>query len=165
MIEDYRKAIAIAKSKKKENKKFLDRLKKQKPVDLDVVTNQLHKRAFERIDCMKCGNCCKTTSPMLRNKDIGILARHFHLRISEFTERYLRIDEDGDFVLKKTPCPFLGDENRCTVYDSRPTSCREYPHTQQKKIHQKLPITYVNSMICPAVAQIVEKLKIVYGKP
>jgi Fe-S-cluster containining protein len=147
---------------KKENKVFLDKIKKNKPKDLDVVTNEFHDEAFAVIDCLKCANCCVTTGPLLKNKDIGLLSKNFRMREAEFTAKYLRIDEDGDFVFKQMPCPFLKEDNYCSVYSSRPNACREYPHTQQRNIAQKIPITYLNSMICPAVAVIVEKLKVRY---
>lgn len=159
----YLKQLETAKSRKKENKKFLDRLKHLKPADLDITTNQLHDQAFEHIDCLQCANCCRTTGPLLLGKDIDRLAKHFHLRPSEFTEQYLRIDEDRDYVFKKMPCPFLASDNYCSVYENRPVACRDYPHTQQRKIIQKLAITYHNSMICPAVAEVVEGLKTIYG--
>lgn len=159
----YFKEIENAKSRRKENKKFLDRLKKLKPSNLDTVTNQLHDQAFEHIDCLQCANCCRTTGPLLLGKDIERLAKHFSMRPADFTTEYLRIDEDNDYVFRKMPCPFLGADNYCGVYESRPSACRDYPHTQQRKIIQKLAITYHNSMICPAVSEVVEGLKKEYG--
>jgi hypothetical protein len=73
------------------------------------------------------------------------------------------MDEDDDFVLKSSPCPFLSDDNSCDVYEDRPTACRTYPHTNRKRIHQLLDLTYQNSFICPAVQQILEKLKVKLG--
>jgi Fe-S-cluster containining protein len=159
MLEQYQKTIASAQINKPETKKFLARLKKIKPSDLDVVTNQLHDKAFTHIDCLQCGNCCKTTGPLLKDKDIERLAKHFSERPVIFTQKYLRIDEDGDYVFKSMPCPFLGSDNYCSVYEDRPGACRNYPHTQQRNILQKLSITYHNAMICPAVAEVVEGLK------
>lgn len=163
MNADYARQIENAKSKRKENKKILDRLKKLKPSNLDTITNQLHDEAFEHIDCLQCANCCRTTGPLLLGKDIERLARHFNMRPAAFTTEYLRIDEDNDYIFKKMPCPFIGADNYCTVYEDRPSACRDYPHTQQRKIIQKLGITYHNSMICPAVAEVVEGLKKEYG--
>ncbi|MBX7107303.1 MAG: YkgJ family cysteine cluster protein [Chitinophagales bacterium] len=159
----YSKQLENAMGRRKENKKFLDRLKKMKPADLDLVTNQLHDAAFEHIDCLKCANCCATTGPLLLRKDIERLAAHFNMRPADFTLAYLRIDEDHDYVFKKMPCPFLGTDKYCSVYEDRPAACRDYPHTQQRKIIQKLSITYHNTMICPAVAEVVEGLKKHYG--
>jgi len=162
MLPEYQKLIDSAKLKKAETQKLFEKLKKQKPKNLDRVTNELHDQAFETIDCLKCANCCRTTGPLLKNKDIERLASHFKIKPSLFTEKYLRIDEDGDFVFKAMPCPFLGSDNYCSVYESKPSACANYPHTQQRDILQKLKITYHNSMICPAVAEVVESLKKIY---
>jgi Fe-S-cluster containining protein len=69
------------------------------------------------------------------------------------------IDEDNDYVFSTLPCPFLGSDHYCHVYESRPNACREFPHTQQRNILQKLKITYHNTHICPAVSLVVEGLK------
>ena len=86
------------------------------------------------------------------------------MRPSVFSEQYLRIDEDGDYIFKAMPCPFLGSDNYCGVYESKPNACANYPHTQQREIIKKLKITYHNSMICPAVAEVVIGLKKNYLK-
>lgn len=163
MNTDYEIKLKTAISKRKDYKKLIDKLKKNKPSDLDYITNTLHDEAFKHIDCLQCGNCCRTTGPLLLNKDIDRLAKHFRLKPAEFTDQFLRIDEDGDFVFKKMPCPFLGSDNYCAVYENRPNACREYPHTQQSRIIQKLGITYQNAMICPAVAEVVAGLQKIYG--
>jgi len=61
--------------------------------------------------------------------------------------------------LHQAPCPFLAADNRCTIYESRPTACREYPHTNRKKMQQILDLTYRNTLVCPAVLKITEELK------
>lgn len=155
----YKKAIDFAIINQFENKKFFDKLKKSKPKDLDNVCNALHEEAFKKIDCLDCANCCKTTGPLLLQKDIDRLAKAINIRPTAFLEKYLRVDEDSDTVFKAMPCPFIGNDNHCSVYDARPNACREYPHTQQRNVLQKLKITYENTMICPAVAQIAEGLK------
>jgi Fe-S-cluster containining protein len=159
MHTDYIKIIERAKKSKVENNKFLEKLKKLAPKNLDQITNQLHEEAFENIDCLNCANCCASTGPLLLNKDIDRLAKNLKLKPSVFTEKYLRIDEDKDYVFKQMPCLFLGNDNYCSVYTDRPNACREFPHTQQRNILQKLKITYLNTTICPAVAVVVEGLK------
>nr|MDK7631844.1 YkgJ family cysteine cluster protein [Globicatella sanguinis] len=81
-------------------------------------------------------NCCKTTGPLFTQKDIERLAKVFRMKPSLFIEKYLRIDEDNDYVLQQLPCPFLDSENYCLVYEDRPKACKEYPHTDRKKFHQ-----------------------------
>jgi Fe-S-cluster containining protein len=159
MLPQYEKFLHIAQKNKNENQKFLEKLRKQKPSGLDQIIQNLNDEVFENIDCLACANCCKTTGPLLLNKDIDRLAKQLKLRPATFTENYLKIDEDGDYIFQNKPCPFLGSDHYCNVYDARPNACREYPHTQQRDQIQKLKITFQNTLICPAVAQIVEKLK------
>src|SRR4051794_19813453 len=105
MLDSYRKILDGAKKKSAENKKFLEKVKRQRPANLDVVANELHDKAFEHIDCLQCANCCKTTGPLLLDKDIERFAKHFKTTPSLFTSSYLKMDEDGDYVFKTLPCP------------------------------------------------------------
>ena len=142
-----------------ENKKFLNRLKRVNDRELDEVFHEAHNRVFEETDCLTCANCCKTTSPIFYESDIDRLASGLRIRPGEFIERYLRIDEDRDYVLKSSPCPFLMEDNYCAVYDFRPKACREYPHTDRKKVGQILGLTHKNTLVCPAVLKIVDQVR------
>ncbi len=148
-----------SKSRAAENKKFLQALKRGNDRELDGLFQEAHEEVFAQTDCLTCANCCKTTSPIFYQTDIERLSRSLRIRPGEFIERYLRVDEDGDHVLKSSPCPFLGADNLCAVYDSRPRACREYPHTDRRKISQLLDLTFRNTLVCPAVLKIVEKVK------
>lgn len=149
------KAIKLA----PETKSFFAKLKKKKPKNLDKVVHQLHDEVFQEIDCLDCANCCKSISPTLYDKDVERLARYFKIKSTQFIDEYLNIDEDGDYVFKQTPCPFLLPDNYCIVYESRPKACREYPHTDRKRFYQILNLTLKNTEVCPAVFDVVEKLK------
>jgi Fe-S-cluster containining protein len=148
-----------SKNKSAENKKLLTGLKKKDPRKVDDLFHTLHDEVFEEIDCLTCANCCKTTSPIFYQTDIERVAKALRLKPGEFIEKYLRIDEDKDYVLKSSPCPFLDQDNYCKVYDDRPKACREYPHTNRKKMVQIMDLTYKNTMVCPAVLEMVERLK------
>jgi hypothetical protein len=87
-------------------------------------------------------------------KDIERASKALRIKPTQFIENYLMIDDDKDYVLKSAPCPFLDYENYCTIYKDRPTACREYPHTNRKRIHQILDLTLKNTLVCPAVASI-----------
>jgi uncharacterized protein len=149
----------ISKNRANENKKFLQGLKKKDPRKIDDAFHRLHEEVFEEVDCITCANCCKTTSPIFYQTDIERVAKAVRLKPGDFIEKYLRIDEDKDYVLKSSPCPFLDSENYCSVYEDRPKACREYPHTNRKKMVQILDLTYKNTLVCPAVLEIVERLK------
>ncbi len=156
---DLLKHNQTAQTLKKENRIFFDKLKRITTKNLDDYFQETHEEVFENIDCLSCANCCKTTSPIFYNRDVERLAKHFKMRPGEFIDKYLKIDEDKDYVLKQAPCPFLGLDNYCSVYDSRPNACREYPHTDRKRIAQLLDLTYKNTFVCPAVLEITERLK------
>ncbi|MEI6020957.1 MAG: YkgJ family cysteine cluster protein [Bacteroidota bacterium] len=111
------------------------------------------------MNCLSCANCCKTTSPIFYQQDIERAAKALKIKPGEFIQHYLFMDEEGDFVLNKAPCAFLQADNLCQIYEDRPTACREYPHTNRKKMHQILDITFRNTLVCPAVLEIVERVQ------
>jgi Fe-S-cluster containining protein len=95
----------------------------------------------------------------MNESDVRRMSAAMKLKISEFNIRYLNIDDEGDYVFKQTPCPFLGEGNFCSVYETRPRACREYPHTNRKRFYQILDLTCKNYKVCPAIFNIVENLK------
>ena len=148
-----------SRNKEQENKKFLASLKRKDSRKVDDMFHRNHEQVFEEMDCLTCANCCKTTSPIFYQTDIERVAKSLRMKPGDFIEKYLRIDEDNDYVLKSSPCPFLDAENYCSVYEDRPKACREYPHTDRKKMVQITELTLKNTLVCPAVFEIVERLK------
>ena len=148
-----------AKKADADNKTYFKKLRKKKPKELDELVSQFHEEIFEEIDCLECANCCKSISPIITQKDIERLAKHLKIRPSDFIDQYVYMDSDGDYVYKETPCPFLMPDNYCMVYKQRPKACREYPHTDRRKFHQILNLTQKNTYYCPAVYEVVERLK------
>ena len=154
----YQQLLDAARSRKEEISKYFKVLRKKKPRDLDERFQELHEDTFKRIDCLKCANCCKTTSPIFKELDIERIARKFKMSVKDFQSQYLQTDEDKDWVLKSSPCTFLQTDNTCFIYDIRPNACREYPHTDRKRMVQILTLTENNALICPAVAEITKQL-------
>ncbi|KAA1242419.1 YkgJ family cysteine cluster protein [Aquimarina sp. RZ0] len=149
----------LAKDKQNENKKYFAKLKKKPPKNLDTFMQDLHAKEFQETDCLECANCCKTTGPLFTDIDVDRIAKHLKMKSHQFEDQYLKKDEDGDFVLKETPCSFLAADNYCMIYDVRPKACREFPHTDRKKFYQISNLTMHNVAICPAAYNIVEKMK------
>ena len=139
--------------------KLFKSLKKRKPKNLDTIVQQAHVDVFDEIDCLECANCCKSLGPRITDADIARLAKYLKFKPGKLIEKYFRIDEDGDYVFQTMPCPFLMSDNYCMVYESRPKACREYPHTDQKRFYQVLDLTKENVKTCPAVYEIVERIK------
>lgn len=150
--------LAAAKTNFKGNQQQLKKWNKQKPKDLDARFHDAHQKEFTKRDCLACANCCKTTSPIFRQPDIRRMAKALKMKESQLIDQYLKIDEDQDYVLQNSPCFNLLDDNTCAVYEDRPLACREYPHTDRKNMYQIMDLTAQNTLICPAVASIVEKI-------
>ena len=149
----------ISRNQSEENKAFLKRLGRRKPKNLDEVVHRLHEETFQEVNCLECANCCKTTSPIVIDRDIDRIAKHLKMKPSELITQYLRLDEEGDYVFRQAPCPFLMGDNYCMIYEVRPRACREYPHTNRKRFHQILNLSWRNTLVCPAVLDIVNGLK------
>jgi Fe-S-cluster containining protein len=95
----------------------------------------------------------------MHDKDVERLAKHLKLKPSEVVEQYMELDKDGEYVFRSAPCPFLGVDNYCSVYESRPLACREYPHTNRKRFYQILNLSVKNTEVCPAVVRVFENLE------
>ena len=158
MIEGYENLEALATKAetdfKKYHKKNLKQLKK-----MDCEIHELHNVYTDKIDCLKCANCCRSLGPLITDTDIKRMGKALRLTPSEVVDAYLRIDEDGDYVFKEMPCPFLMPDNYCIIYEHRPKACREYPHTDRKKIYQINNLMLQNTLICPAAFVWVEKMQ------
>lgn len=136
-------------------KRFLEK------ADKKAVLKQLpdlHEEAFSKIDCLQCAQCCKNYSPRFKTPDIKRISKVLKMRESVFIDTYLRLDEDGDYVVKSTPCPFLGADNFCSIYADRPSDCRRFPYTDEDVFLKRPAITLKNATFCPAVYYVLERL-------
>jgi uncharacterized protein len=150
--------LSKAQSKKRDFRLTAQKIKTMKSQQADALINGLHDKVFVQINCLECANCCRGLGPRLLRSDIERLSVYLKMKNSDFTEKYLRTDEDGDQVFKSMPCPFLMDDNHCMVYSSRPRACREYPHTDQKNIRSIMHLCIKNTETCPAVFEIFNRL-------
>ncbi len=145
--------------RQKEYKRFLQ--KAERPAERNKVLDrlpELHEEAFEKVDCLQCANCCKNYSPRFKTPDIKRISRHLKMKESEFIEQYLRLDSDGDYVTKSSPCPFLGADNYCGIYEVRPSDCERFPYTDEDVLVRRPALTQKNSTFCPIVYFVLEKL-------
>jgi Fe-S-cluster containining protein len=139
----------------KKYKQFLHRADKNKVLK---ALPDLNEEAFSKIDCLQCANCCKNYSPRFKTPDIKRISKVLGLRESDFIDKYLRVDEDGDFVVNEKPCPFLGADNFCSIYEDRPSDCRRFPYTDEDVIIKRKELTLKNSTFCPITYYVLEKL-------
>ena len=139
----------------KKYKRFLQRPEKNKVLK---ALPQLHEEAFAKIDCLLCANCCRNYSPRFKTPDIKRISKHLKMKEGDFIETYLRLDEEGDYVANSKPCPFLGEDNYCGIYDNRPSDCVRFPYTDEDVIIKRPQLTIKNSSFCPIVYYVMEGL-------
>lgn len=150
--------VEIEKKAKEHSKPYRDFLKRaDKNKTLKQMQN-LHTEAFEKIDCLACANCCKNYSPRFKMPDIKRIAKRLRMKETAFIDTYLLLDKDGDYVVKSSPCPFLGADNYCDIYEDRPRDCYRYPYTDEDVMLKQIDLTLKNSQVCPAVFYVMEKL-------
>ncbi len=149
----------LARLKQKSFKKLVQKIRKRPPKDFDYTMSDLNNAVFDRIDCLTCANCCKTTSPIVTEKDIDRMAKFLRLKPAQFIAKYLQKDTDGLWMMQQTPCVFLDSDNYCLIYEVRPKACREYPHLDRKKNVQLLNLHLKNTAVCPAVFEAFELLE------
>jgi uncharacterized protein len=118
----------------------------------------LNEAAYGKINCLNCAACCKNYSPRFKTPDIKRISKHLDMKEGVFIEKYLNLDEEGDYVVKTKPCPFLGDDNYCSIYEVRPSDCARFPYTDEDVILKRVPLTLKNSTFCPIVYFVLEEL-------
>jgi uncharacterized protein len=153
------KLTTMARAARKEHMALVKRLSTTDSRKLDERVHAIHEAVFDTINCLDCANCCRTLGPRITDADVQRIAASLRIKPSGFVENYLVVDEDGDYIFRSMPCPFLGSDNYCSIYDVRPKACREYPHTDRRRVYQVLKLTLKNSAICPAVFGILERLR------
>lgn len=153
MIKELPKEAA---EKRKAHKRMLERGNKNAMLR---ALPQLHEEAFEKVDCLACANCCRNYSPRFKQPDIKRIAKRLKLKEGELVSRYLRLDEENDYVVKSSPCPFIGEDNFCSIYEDRPSDCRRYPYTDEDVLIKRVSLTLKNASICPAVFTVLEALE------
>ena len=72
--------------RQKEYKKFLHRAVKNKVLKQLPALNE---EAFEKIDCLKCANCCKSYSPRFTPPDIKRISKYLGMKEGDFKDTYL----------------------------------------------------------------------------
>ncbi len=149
-----------AKKHDDDNYWFLRSLKQRSPKKVDRIALELHQEAFSIVDCTRCANCCRTLRPIFTDEDIARIAGYLGMARDKFIAAYLERDEEqGRYRTKPTPCPFLAEDNRCTIYDMRPEKCQGYPFTDRPDFVFMTMTHANNAVVCPAVFYLVEQMK------
>lgn len=144
-----------SKEHRKQYQQYLKRTNKNKV--LKALPN-LHEEAIGQIDCLTCAKCCKSYSPRFKTPDVKRISKLLGMKESVFIDTYLCVDEEGDFVTKSAPCPFLKEDNTCFIYNERPSDCARFPYTDEDVFIKRQSLTLKNSEFCPITYYVLERL-------
>jgi Fe-S-cluster containining protein len=146
----------MAPMRRKAHKQLLEKGDKNKMLR---ALPRLHEEVFAKTDCLSCAACCKGYSPRFKQPDIRRIAKRLRIKEGELVARYLRLDDENDYVTQSSPCPFLGADNMCGIYEDRPSDCARYPYTSEDVLLKRVNLTLKNATICPAVFGVLEGLE------
>jgi Fe-S-cluster containining protein len=149
----------LASVRENENLRFRSFLKTKNGAKVDSFVHQLHQSLTEQIDCTACGNCCCKLDLRLHEKDITVLSKLEDSTPKKYIENYCEKDYDGHIFFKSTPCRYL-DGKTCSIYENRPTECRDFPYTHKKGFSSRLLNMIGLYEDCPIVFNLMEQLKI-----
>lgn len=141
-------------------KKFLSKIEKNPPKNLDKTAVEISNHVWQNIDCLSCANCCKKMSPTYTRRDIVRIAQHLGMKSRDFIDKWLYLDKkDGDWMNKSQPCQFLDlATNMCSIYEVRPADCAGFPHLTKRKMKEYIHVHQQNIEYCPATYMMVEQM-------
>ncbi len=126
--------------------------------NFDHIVADFHDEAFEEINCLDCGNCCRMQTPQWNESDIRRITKLVGLDKDQFVRESLVRDPEEGWRGASLPCPFLQADNACSVYEDRPKDCTLYPYTAERRIKKGLGRLAHNTQICPAAYLVAEKI-------
>ncbi|MDW8394467.1 MAG: YkgJ family cysteine cluster protein [Chitinophagales bacterium] len=153
----------IARTRREENLRFLRMIQSVPSERFDRVALPIAQEQTERIDCTLCANCCRSVQPGVLPEELPVLARCAHMEVTSFSRQWVKKEAGtGIAYLHRLPCLFL-QENRCSIYNDRPLSCRDYPHLQHPGLKFRLRSLISQYSVCPIVFNTLEALKEAFG--
>lgn len=143
--------------KKKVLRPFIKNIHRRKIKGLRRLVNATSDAVWKEIDCTSCANCCKQMTPTFTQADIKRVSTYLNMSKQEFIAKYLEKDEEGkEWINKKRPCQFLGNDNLCTIYEVRPYDCKGFPHLKHTRWLDQREVFETNMEYCPATLKMVE---------
>lgn len=126
---------------------------------IDFTLNVIVPEVEKNIDCKQCGNCCQHLQPGLSEEEISRFASLKNMSDNYFKNQFTS-HEKGTMIQYMTarPCVFL-DNKICSVYESRPYSCKDFPYIDESRIKMYWKRVMEYYKICPIVFNTVELLK------
>lgn len=105
-----------------------------KDIEEDIIKDQesfpgLRQQILERIECKRCGWCCKCNKAHVKLSEIRRIRKYLHMTMEDFMDKYVEKNPGGYYF--HVPCPFLildkDGKYGCTVHSVRADVCRNFP--------------------------------------
>ncbi len=158
MDQEYILLLEKSKERNEQIKRQMKYLGKFNNKNFDHVVAEFSDEVFAQIDCLKCGNCCRTIGPKMNGPEIRRACKAFGLDEKSFMKDSLVRDEELGWMVAVMPCPFLRDDNACDIYEVRPRDCDDFPYMKDRGIQRSLGRLAFNTEFCPAAYLIAEKI-------
>ena len=163
MLDKHKKDF---KKSKKSYKKFLRKFDETFIPEIELFAATAEKKAWEKVDCLDCGNCCKKMTPTFIDSDIKRISKHLDMTEAAFKKKWIIREEPeedgtpGDLVNKTQPCQFLNlEDNKCSIYEVRPKDCADFPHFHGKEFAAHNDTYIQNLKFCPVTYAFIKKVK------
>lgn len=152
-----------ATEKEEENMRFRTYLKNKDANKVDKKLAPIAKYFTENIDCTACGNCCKNIMISVDDNEVRNIATALQQDFTTCKNKYFDSSTESDSILiNAIPCHFL-KENKCTVYENRPSACASFPHVHLPHFTSRLYSMLDGYGICPIIYHSMEALKKEYN--
>ena len=121
-----------------------------------------------KIDCKQCANCCRRMIVEVTPAEIEKIAAYFGVPVQDVMQRFFEPEpgDSGHKIIRSEhgACTFL-DGNLCSIYDARPTACREFPHVAvgAHTLGARMESVCRHSSICPILYNAIEEYKVRVG--
>lgn len=145
-----------------ENEAFRGFLKAQDPAEVDLRVFRIQEQVTAQTDCTACGNCCRTLMINVEPEELEPISNRLQMSVSEIKSRFIEESSQGQLIINTIPCHFLED-SKCTVYESRFTECREFPHLHKKGFTNRLFGIFMHYERCAIISGTIERLKQEYS--
>ncbi len=161
MITDLVQIRRLGEQKRAENGRFRKHLKTYRHVERRL--KRIAQEVEEEIDCRECGNCCRVATARVSDRDVERLAKHLGIPAGRVIGEYCQESEEEGLILRRddtSGCVFLAG-NECTVYDSRPSSCADFPHLARgaRSLESRMWAMPDRATYCPIVYNTLEAWK------
>jgi uncharacterized protein len=128
VVTDLIQIQRLGEKKRPENERLRKHLKRHTYPDRRL--RKLAEEVEAQFDCATCANCCRVATARISERDVLKLSKFLGVTPARFLVDYALETEDEGLVLRRNEagCVFL-DGNLCTVYEARPHTCQDFPHT------------------------------------